>query len=331
MQVKINNDFLEKLKLIYTKEELEIIEKGFSTSDRKTTFRINTLKSTQKEVLEVLKKHGLEVEKIAYLSDWYILLNGREKDLWNLDIFTSGKIYMQSISSQLVWEVVKKSIEDSDKWLDDLKVLDLTAAPWAKTSQISAIMQNKWKIVANELNKIRVDKLKFTLNRQWCKNVEIIEWDAIKLKKLYTAWYFDIIVADLPCSAEWRINFSREKSYSFLDKPGLNKINYKRQADIIKNNIDLLKEWWTLIYSTCTLDPQENEWILHFLLSNFPNLQIEDISDVFNNESIKKYTKPWIKSYKKYIYRNEVQNWLRILPSEETEGFFIAKIVKRWD
>jgi 16S rRNA C967 or C1407 C5-methylase (RsmB/RsmF family) len=246
-----------------------------------------------------------------------------EKILWEQSIFTQWKIYLQWITSQLIGELLKNELQNHL-----IKVLDLTAAPGWKTSHISALLQNNWEIVANELSMVRMEKLKFTLARQGCKNVITLKWDAKDLKNQYQNWYFDIIIADLPCSAEGRINLHNEKSYAFLEKPNIHEKNYQIQKDILKETVSLLKSWWTLMYSTCTCDPRENEWIVHFLLSNYKDLYMENIHDIFQNTSLWKYIRPWLKSFWKYIYSNETPKSIRIIPNEETEWFFIAKFKK---
>lgn len=325
MFTQLAQNIQEKLKKLYTSEELKIIENGFWVEKRPTTFRVNTLKASNEEIENVLQEKNITFSKIPYLSNGYKLLEAREKDLWDLDIFKSWKIYLQWITSQLIGEIIVKDIEKKD-----IKVLDLTAAPGGKTSHISAILGNNWEIIANELQMVRREKLKFTIERQWCTNVEIIAWDANNLKNKFEKEYFDVIIADVPCSAEWRINFHNEKSYKFLEKPGVNKKNYTLQKEILTNNIDLLKNDWYIIYSTCTLDALENEWILHLLVSNFKNLKIQDISEYFTQNDIQKITKNGVKSYENYIFNNEVQKAVRILPSTDTEWFFIAKLKKVW-
>ena len=334
MKTKLTESFLAKLKEIHTPKELKIIEAGFSTEKRDVTFRVNTLKTTNEKVEKYLKEKGLKIEKVPYLENGYKLLDGKEKDLWDLNISSEGKIYIQWITSQLIWELAETTsplapLLRGEGNTKDFKALDLTAAPGSKTSHLSAILNNEWEIVANEMNTIRSEKLNFTIKRQWCKNVEVVKGDARELKSNFIEGHFDLIIADLPCSAEWRINLTNEKSYAFLEKPGLNKRNYKMQQDILKNTIALLKVGWSLIYSTCTLDPQENEWIVHYLLSIFKDLEIEDISKTFKHKDIKKYTKTWIKSYGKYIYRKDVEKSVRIFPSVDTEWFFIAKFTKK--
>lgn len=323
MLTKLPKNFREKLEKIYSLQDLKIIEKWFLVEKRPTTFRVNTLKSSNEEIEKILQENNINFSKIPYLSNWYKLLNWKEKDLWNLDIFTDWKIYLQWITSQFIWEVIKKDVKNQD-----IKVLDLTAAPWWKTSHISAILNNNWEIIANELNAIRLEKLEFTIKRQGCQNVKTIKWDAKNLKNSFEKWYFDIIIADLPCSAEWRVNLHNEKSYAFLEKDWINNKNYKIQKEILKETIDLLKDSGILIYSTCTLDPRENEGIVHFLVSNFKNLKTEGIENVFEDNNIKKYVKNWMKFFEKYIYSKEVEKSIRILPSQETEWFFITKFKK---
>lgn len=315
MENKLPLEFTDKLKKIYSPEDIEICNKWFNTEKRKTVFRINTLNSSVEEVLSVLEKNNLKVTKVDFLENAYILENWIEKDLWDLPIFEKGFIYMQSISSQLPVNLLNLK--------DGQRVLDITAAPGWKTSQLSEKLNNTWKIVANDNNAIRIEKLNFTLKRQWCGNVEVVKNDARNLKEnnpLYIE-YFDAIIADLPCSAEWKFNTSREKSFGFWNQAIVKK-NYKLQKQIIMNTVDLLKIGWELIYSTCTLSPEENEAIVHMILCNFPNMEIQDIELDYENR------RNGLSTFEKSFYKKEVSKSVRILPSEQTEWFFIAKFKK---
>lgn len=318
----LSKNFLEKLSLIYSPEEYHIILEWFSQEKRTTTFRINPLKTSVKELESTLLKHKIQFEKIPFLQYWYKLIQQTEKDLWHLDIFKHGHIYLQWITSQLVGEIISKDI-----LTPTIKILDITAAPWGKTSHVSSLLSNQWEIIANELNTIRFEKLKFTLERQWCTNVKAIKWDARELKNMFPEEYFDIILADVPCSAEWRIQLSNPNTYSFLEKSWVHKKNYQLQKEILRETLPLLKTNGYMVYSTCTLDPQENEWILHFLISHYKNLKIENI-DFLRNINLP--TKSWIQHYKKQIFHPNVHDGIRILPSKETEWFFISKIRKIW-
>lgn len=312
---KLNKDFIEKLKNIYSKEDIEIIEVWFNALKRKTVFRVNTLKTNNEEIEKVLNEKNIAFKKVWFLNNAYILDEAKESDLWELDIFKNWFIYLQSLSSQIPVELL--DIKENDK------LLDITAAPGWKTSQAVAKMNNNWKIVANDNNAIRIDKLKFTIERQWVKNVTIIKEDARNIWKNHPEYidYFDKIIADLPCSAEWKFNLSNEKSYAYWKNEVVYK-NYKLQKEIIKNTISLLKEDWELIYSTCTISPEENEAIVHMILCNFPEMKIQDIDLDY------KYTRSWIKKFGKVAYKSEVEKSIRILPNYETEWFFIAKFKK---
>ncbi|MBW7954586.1 RsmB/NOP family class I SAM-dependent RNA methyltransferase [Candidatus Gracilibacteria bacterium] len=325
----INNlpkKFLDKLNQIYNKTELETIFKGFQVIKRKVTFRVNTLKSTNKEIEDYLNSVGFLFKKLDYLDNGYILLEKQEKDLWDLDLFKDGKIYLQGITSQFIGQILTLDLKEFKN--KELKVLDLTASPGGKITHIGALTKDEKELYANDLTSIRIDKIKYLTNKLGFENINIIKNDARKLKDVFPKNSFDIIIADLPCSAEGRINLNKEKSYFYLNNKDVNKKNYKLQKEILENNIELLKEGGILIYSTCTLDPLENEGIVHFLLSNNKDLILEDISSFFDYKDLENIKKTGIKSYSKYIFQKDITKTIRLLPSENTEGFFIAKFRK---
>lgn len=310
------NNFLEKLEKIYDKNDFEICKKWFEIEKRKTCFRINILKSSEKEIFEILEKNNLKAKKIIFLKNAYILENWKEKDLWDLDVFKDGKIYLQSLSSQIPVDFF--DLKNNEK---NLKILDITASPGWKTSQIQALLENNWEIFAIDNNAIRIEKLKFTLERQGTKNVKIFKDDARKIK--FEENFFDKIIADLPCSAEWKFLKNKEKSFGYWKEEIVSK-NAKLQKEILKNIVPSLRSGWELIYSTCTISPEENEDICHFLLCNFPELEIEKIDFDYEN------ARNWLANFWKKIFKKEIASFVkRILPSIKSEWFFIAKFRKK--
>ncbi len=315
----INNDFIKKLEKIYSPEDIKICNDWFNTQRRKTSFRINNLKKDSLKVtLDFLENNQIKYKKISWLKNTYIIESWDEKILWNSKIIKEWYIYIQSISSQIPVEIA--DIKDNSK------VLDLTAAPGGKTSQIADKMNNSWEIIANELNSIRIEKLKFTLDRQWVKNTKIIKNDARNILRNNPEYneYFDYIIADLPCSAEWKFNTNIEKSFAYWS-PEIVKKNYKLQKQIIKNSIELLKKWWELVYSTCTISPEENEDICHMILCNYPEMEIVDIKLDY------KYKREWLTKFENKFFKKDLNKSIRILPSEESEWFFVAKFKKKID
>jgi 16S rRNA C967 or C1407 C5-methylase (RsmB/RsmF family) len=97
------------------------------------------------------------------------------------------------------------------------------------------------------------------------------------------------------------------------------------QKQIIQNTIGLLKKWWELVYSTCTISPEENEDICHMILCNFPEMKIEEINLDY------KYVRDWLTKYQNKHFKNEIKKTKRVITSKETEGFFVAKFKKNID
>ncbi len=316
---KLNKEFIEKINEIYSKEDIKICLEWFNTEKRNTSFRINNLKKDSKKiVLDFLEKNNIEYKKIQGFNNTYKIISWDEKILWDSEIIKDWYIYLQSISSQIPVEILDIK--------ENAKVLDLTAAPGGKTSQAADKMKNSWSIIANELNAIRIEKLKFTLERQWVKNTKIIKNDARNILKNNSTYkeYFDYIIADLPCSAEWKFNTNIEKSHAYWSTEVVKK-NYKLQKQIIQNSIDLLKKWWELVYSTCTISPEENEDICHMILCNFPQMQIQEIN--FEYE----FARPGLTKFQNKHFKKEIEKTIRVLPSVESEWFFLAKFKKITD
>lgn len=327
MQNTISQDFWDRIEKIYSQEDIEIIKQGYNTQKRATTFRVNTLKEDENKVIDLLTKKWFEIQKVDYLQNCYICTNKIEKDFWDTEFFQKWKIYIQQIASQIPVQFM--DIQENQK------VLDTTAAPGSKTSQIATKLKNTGEIIAVDNNAIRIDKLQYTLNKQWVENTQIFKTDARNISeplgqhlenigwdKNSTNEYFDHILFDAPCTAEWRFNFHREKSFGFWN-PTIFKKAYKLSKSILEEIIPMLKVDGTLVFSTCTIAPEENEAIVHFVLSNYPEMELVPIT------LDSKYTRPGIKSFGKQIYRKEVVDTIRCLPSEETEGFYIAKFRKK--
>lgn len=318
--------FWDRIENIYSKEDIEIIKAGYNIEKRKTSFRVNTIKASEEQILELLKENNLEVSKVPYLDNCYVLENGTEKDLWELDLFEKGKIYIQQIASQIPVQFMDLK--------ENSKVLDTTAAPGSKTSQIAALTNNTSEIIAVDNNAIRIDKLNYTIKKQGVKKSLVFKTDARKIHEPLgeylelqgwtqedTAKYFDHILFDAPCTAEGRFNLNKEKSFGFWNETIFKKA-YKLSKSILEEIIPMLKVDGTLVYSTCTLAPEENEAITHFILSNYPDMELVPV------EIDSPYTRRGIKQFGKQVFRNDVVNTLRCLPSEETEGFYIAKFKK---
>lgn len=283
---------------------------------RNSSFRINILQSNELHVLQALKEREIVVE--LFSDNVYCFDRKNEYTVKGMPIFHDGSIYLQSIASMLPAIVLSPQEWDN--------VLDMCAAPWSKTTQIATMMKNKGKITAIEKNQIRYDKLMYNCNKQGVTIVDGYKQCAIKLlsSERFNAVFFDKILLDAPCSAEGRIHFDNEKTYKFWSTDIVSR-NASIQYDLIRCAFDRLKIWWVLVYATCTLAPEENEGIITALLESHKNAKLMDIDIGFSQ---KNWWKTGLQKFGDSIYHPDIKKTVRILPSKETEWFFVAKITK---
>lgn len=311
---KISPVFRKRLENIYSTNELEDIIKAFSIEYRQPTIRVNTIKSSIEEIKQELEKNNIKFEELSYLPYALIILNAREKDIWHLDIFTEGKIYLQQLSSQIPVSLMDINPDDH--------ILDITAAPGGKTSQAYTKIWEKWLIIANDNNFVRLEKMRFNLKRLGCDKVEIVKNDAKKLGGFLSSQTFDKIIFDAPCSAEGRMNLHREKSYAYWEEKWI-AWHSNLQKEIFDNIIPLLKKWWEIIYSTCTMAPEENEEVVDYVISKNDDIFLEEINIDIPN------TKRWLIKFWDKSYSLDLSKTLRVIPNNLFEWFFVAKIKKR--
>ena len=196
--------------------------------------------------------------------------------------------------------------------------LDVAASPGAKTTQIAQYMENEGCIVANDVKFSRINILISNLQRCGVLIAKVTMKDGRFFKRYKDT--FDAVLLDAPCSNVGMIrkNYKYLKLWKYKDVIGISKL----QKSLILAAYTALKPGGVLVYSTCTLDPLENEEVVDYLISN-TDAEIEKI-----NLKIKSH-KP-ILEFNGKEYSSEVRKCLRIHPQDnDTEGFFVAKIVKR--
>ncbi|MBS3072753.1 RsmB/NOP family class I SAM-dependent RNA methyltransferase [Candidatus Pacearchaeota archaeon] len=224
-----------------------------------------------------------------------------------------GYYYIQEISSMMPVLVLNPKEDES--------ILDLAAAPGSKTTQIASVMNNKGILIANEVSLGRIGILSTNLQRCAVTNSLVIRQTGESLcKKLVNLnIQFDKILADVPCSGEGTIRSSPRTVQMFSENLIKNLSNTQKYLAI--NAIKALKVNGTLVYSTCTHAPEENEAIISYLLENYP-VEIQEI-----NLPLK--TRPGITKWKEKNYHKDVNKCIRIYPQDNnTEGFFIACLKK---
>ena len=308
---KLPNEFVEKLYENYTPLTVDKILSGMS-GERNTTLRVNTIKSNIQEVMNILKQNAIKFDRVSWYNDALILKNCSEKQIQKLEIYEKGCIYLQSLSSMIPPLVLNPR--------ENEKVLDLTAAPGSKTTQMAAMMNNKGYILANELDGLRCERLKYNVEKQGAKIVEVNNGRGESIGKQYEN-YFDKVLLDAPCSGEGRFLATDARTYRSWSEKTVKELA-KLQKKLLKSAYLALKPGGEMVYSTCTLNREENEEILEWACNEL-DIEIIDIeAKIAKDASAIKNIVPAVSD------KTEIKKALRILPSKETEGFFVARLRK---
>ncbi|MCX7694585.1 MAG: RsmB/NOP family class I SAM-dependent RNA methyltransferase [Caloramator sp.] len=276
--------------------------------DRYTTLRVNTLKYDINSLMEYFKRINIKFDRVQWYKDALIIKNADEKALEKLDIYKEGYIYIQSLPSMIPPLVLDPQRGE--------KILDMTAAPGSKTTQMAAMMNNEGYILANELDKIRCERLKYNVELQGASIVEVINGRGEQLGDKFPE-EFDRVLLDAPCSGEGRFNIKDVKTYRFWSPKEVNRLS-NLQKKLLVSAYKALKKGGIMVYSTCTLNRKENEEVLDWALNNL-DIEILDI-ELNINGVVEAFTDRYDKSIRKAI---------RVLPSKELEGFFVCKIKKK--
>ena len=277
----------------YGQETTEKIIKGYVK--KVVTIRINTIKTDKQEIIDKLKNAQIEFDEIEYNNNALIIRNKNEEDLRKLDVYENGEIYMQSLSSMLPPIVLEPREKEN--------ILDMTAAPGGKTTQMSAMTDNKAYITACEKNKIRAERLKYNLQKQGAKMVNVMQEDARKLSDYFS---FDKILLDAPCSGSGTENVLNAKFTEELIERSV-----KTQEELLKKALKILKPGGEMVYSTCSILKQENE----DLLNKFLKKSKIEIMPINLTDEIP-------------MLPTTLKGTVCVCPTEIYEGFFVAKIKK---
>jgi NOL1/NOP2/sun family putative RNA methylase len=292
---------LEKLKKQYSDNEIENIIKGYNIK-RALTLRVNTIKSNAQKIKEELAKNNIEFETVEWSKEAIIIKNASKSQIEEMEIYKNGEIYLQSLSSMLP-PIIMEPKEGQD-------ILDMAAAPGGKTTQIAAITNNMANITACELNSIRIEKLKYNIEKQGASSVFIMKKDSRQIDDFFS---FDNILLDAPCSGSGTLDLSDENTFKYFT-PKLIEKSIKAQTELLRKALKVLKKNKEMVYSTCSILQCENEDVVNKVLKEF-NAEVVPI-DIKGLEELP-------------LLPSKIQGTICVCPNELYEGFFIAKIIKK--
>lgn len=300
---------------------------------RPTTLRLNRIKTpvaldqwgkVQPDQLpNHLQQDGFKLERVTWFPGAYILRSKTKRELTETAPYLEGKVYLQSLASMVPPLVLDPQPGE--------KVLDLTAAPGSKTSQMAAMMGRKGELIANDNNKVRFFKLKHNMELLGvgdgvAKN-NTPEWNFV-LRLEHGADvcreypnYFDKILLDAPCSAEARFVEGDPRTFGYWSERKIKEMAFK-QRSLLFAAWGALKPGGTLVYSTCTFAPEENEVQIARLMERYTDVSVETIEVPLPSAL------PFLKTWKGKELPAELKKTVRIFPTREIEGFYIAKLKK---
>lgn len=347
----IRDEFINRYKKILGEEEYsKFMKYNLSYLDR--CIRINHLKS-ESDIINELSNEWV-LDPIPWIKDAYYIRGKTRKDVGNLLLHRLGFIYIQEAASMIPPLVLDPKPGEI--------VLDMAAAPGSKTTQMASMMKNKGIIFSNDMSFSRIAPLKINLNRSGVRNSILTNMNGIyfgnmvkndNMEKLKTnhkikdslkkiSWsnnyvyenlksrdnniisedgFFDKILLDAPCSGSGTIRKS-PNTMKIWNKKSIIRMQ-KAQIKLIDVAFNVLKKGGELVYSTCSLEPEENEFVIDFLLEKYKNVKIEEIEvpGLIRANPILEFEGKKL--------NDKLKNVIRIYPhNNDTEGFFICKIKK---
>jgi len=285
--------------------------KQCSLSFLQRSIRVNTLKMPVDALKKRLEKDW-DLKQIPWCREgfWIEHTKKERRDIGNLIEHSLGYFYIQEAASMIPPVILEAKPNEI--------VLDIAASPGSKTTQIAQYMENKGILIANDYTIERMKPLSINLQRCGVTNSIITLMEGQWFKR--SGIEFDKILVDAPCSGTGTIRKSL-KTISIWNPDMVRRLAIT-QRQLIETGFNLLKGNGTLVYSTCSLEPEENEEVVNYLINKYENAKIEEIKlDIKRS--------PAILEFDDKKYNEEIKKCLRIWPQDnDTEGFFVVKILK---
>lgn len=264
--------------------------------------RVNTLKTTRNDIIEILKNENVIVEKGKYCEEAIILKNiGNINDLKS---FQDGLFQIQDESSMLVSRVVDPQPGE--------QVIDVCCAPGGKTTHMAQLMRNEGKIVGWDIHEHKIRLVKQTAKRLGIKMIEAEARDAtIEVPK----WeeQADRVLVDAPCSGLGIIR--RKPDIKWNKVNGQLEDIVTLQKRILEVSSKYVKPGGVLVYSTCTIQDEENIGVVEDFLKYHSQFTLQTIEEYFPEE------------FKKSTLK---QGYIQLFPhTDHTDGFFICKMKRK--
>lgn len=296
-------DFITRYEKLTDYPEFE----KWSLKPLRRSIRVNTLKASIQDTIVRLSPF-FTLTPVPWCKEAFFI-DGVRRDIGNTVEHILGHIYVQESASIIPPVVLDPQPGET--------VLDLCASPGSKTTQIAQYMENKGLLVANDVTADRLKALCFNLQRMGVHNVVV----TMSHGRFIPQMEFDRILVDAPCSGVGAIRKSY-KAISMWNPHGVRKLA-ATQKQLLLAAFKQLRPGGVIVYSTCTLEPEENEGVVDALLKEYPDADVMDIDLPLTPGAP-------VMSFEGVTYDPRVAKTLRLWPQDnDTEGFYVAKLTKR--
>lgn len=266
-----------------------------------TTLRVNDLKTNKEELKNELKLLNIETEDGLYLDDAIVIR--RASSIVSLEPFKKGFFQIQDESSMLAVKVLEPKSNEL--------VIDVCSAPGGKATYIAQLMKNKGKVIARDVHPHKIKLIQEAANRLGLDIIETEEFDATLVDEKYMG-RADKVLVDAPCSGYGIIR--KKPDIKWKKEESTNNDLKKLQLKILSNASKYVKLGGNIVYSTCTIEKEENEEIVMKFLNQHKEFELIDISEMLPKALLKESAK---------------KGYVQLYPNiDNIDGFFIAKMVR---
>ena len=289
----------------------ETATRALLDQEREQGLRLNPLVAGPEQTLARLHELGWRGEPYSWAPDCYTIDAGLEA-VRDSELFAGGAVYIQNAASWLPVLALDPRPGEA--------ILDMCAAPGGKSSHIAAITGNQADLTVNDNSRARLAKMQANMQRLGTR-ADYLLFDATKLSRRLEGQQFDKILLDAPCSGEGLMRLTRDKDFDTWSVAQIKRLQ-SLQKQLILEAWKLLKPGGTLVYSTCTMAPEENEAIIDYLLRKRPGAVITPITLELPSRI------PAAAAWNDRPYSTDLRGCIRLAPSPRLEAFFVCRLKK---
>ncbi|HSX43373.1 MAG TPA: RsmB/NOP family class I SAM-dependent RNA methyltransferase [Candidatus Saccharimonadales bacterium] len=301
--------WLERSRQILGTAEEETIR--LLSRPRVQSIRLNPLIAPPAATLHGLEQLGWRGTPYAWTANCYTSETGLEI-IRDSKLAAAGAVYIQNAASWLPVLALKPQPSES--------ILDVCAAPGGKASHIATFTDNQAELTVNDNSRVRLARMRANLDRLGVE-AEYTLFEASRLSSKLPGRQFDKILLDAPCSGDGLMQYTRDKDFTTWSVAQVQRLS-SLQKQILLQAWQLLKPGGTLVYSTCTMAPEENEVVIDYLLRKRTDAQLVPFSVPVPNRM------PALQGWNNKAFTSDLGGCLRLAPSSQVEAFFVAKLHK---